>query len=305
MRPGAPLLCLALLSGAGCATAGGERGSTKRSGTAAGEALSLQFRWPEGFQARVTLVHREERSGTPSGSARATHRLVTERSGGAIRVLVREAEAEGDVPDLEANIRIAEALVQVVTRDGAYLRTEGLDQALQVLGTSDADSREVARAALERIAELDWELTAGAWAGRTLEAGRPLARQFAGSMPLLPGVPVLLEVEQTLLGSTPCDEGAAAECVELSWLGIPEKAARAAALRQLRGETDKGERPFEMEDVAARIEARLVAEPRTLVPHRLDISEELRITVRQPGSDAVDLVERSEDHYRFVVEQEL
>jgi len=302
MRPG-PLSCFALLA-AGCATAGSD--GVRPGPAVAGGAASLRFRWPEGFQARVTLVHREERPGSPAASARATHRLVTERAGGAIRVRVLETEAEGDVPDLEANVRIAEALVQVVTREGAYLRTEGLEKALEVLGTEGADSREVARGALARIAELDWEVTAGAWAGRTLAAGHPLLRQFPGSVPLLPAVPALLDVEQSYVGAVPCEEGAARECVELSWRGIPGEAARADALRQLRIEArDEGGSSPELEGVAARVEAHLVAEPGTLIPHRLDIAEELRITVRQPGGDAVDLVEHSEDHYRFAPEQEL
>jgi hypothetical protein len=298
--------CLWVLAATGCvATAGAHARTAETPPAAEGDVASLHFGWPEGFQARVTLVHREQRSDGRVATARATHRLVTERKGGAIRVLVREVEAEGDVPDLEANVQISEALVQVVSRDGAYLRTEGLEQALEILGAEDEATREVSRAALERISELDWELTAGAWTGRALAPGHPLSRQFSGSMPLLPGVPALLDVEQSLLGRAPCEEGAAAECVELSWRGVPVAAARAAALGKLRSEAGEGEHAIEVEGVDARVDARLVAEPGTLIPHRLDIAEELRITVRQPGGDAIELIDHSDDHYQFASEQEL
>jgi len=279
------------LAAAGCATAG------------AGQAL--RFDWPTGFEARVSLVHREERTGTPPASARATHRLVTERSGNAIRISVRDVEAVGDVPDLEANVRISEALVQVVAPDGRYLRTEGLDAALAILGAEEEEEREVSRRALERIAELDWEVTAGGWAGHTLSAGRRLTREYPGSVPLLPGVAATLDVEQVLLGPAPCQEGAAKdECVMLAWRGTPTAASRAEAVRRLaaQGATGEGTAPV---DLDGRVEARLVAEPGTLVPRRLDVEEELRIKVRQPGGDDVELFERSEDHYLFVPEQEL
>jgi len=299
MRPAAlAAVCLAAVSG--CATAGGARPPPP-----AEPATTLRFAWPDGFQARVTLVHREQRPDAPPASARASHRLVAERRGNAIRVSVRDVEAAGDVPDLEMNVRISEALVQVVAQDGTYLRTEGLDEALAILGAEEGEERGVSRRALERIAELDWELTAGGWAGRALEPGRPSTRQFPGSVPLLPGVPALLDVEQSLLAPAPCEEGgAASECVALSWRGTPTAAARAEALRRLRGEGGAGEGTA-LEDLDGRVEARLIAEPATLVPHRLDVEEELRIRVRHAGGDAVELVERSEDHYRFVTEQEL
>lgn len=302
MRALAPLALL-LLFAAGCATAGGARAG---GGPAPpGEAVSLQFGWPRGFEARVTLVHREQRLGGSPASARASHRLVTEQRGSLTRVLVRDVEAEGDVPDLEENVRISEALVQVISRDGTYARTDGLDEALEILSVRDAQAREVARAALDRIARLDWEVTAGAWAGRSLEAGRPLRRQFSGSIPLLPAAPALLDVAQAFLGRVSCEEGGVADCVALSWRGVPLEADRAAALKHLREENGEGDHTVDVEEVGGEVEARLVAEPSTLVPHRLDVTEELRLKVRQPGGDAIVLVERSEDHYEFLAEQEL
>ncbi len=150
-------------------------------------AVALAFAWPEGFQARVALEHRQQRGGDAPTGARLVYRLASEPVRGAIRVSTSETRAEGDAPDLEVNVRISEALRQVVGRDGSYLRTEGLEEAVAALEADDEEERATSRDALERIAALDWELLVGAWAGRTLQPGRPVARQLAGSFPLLPG----------------------------------------------------------------------------------------------------------------------
>jgi len=303
MRIAAAPLALALACALGCASPGAARtGGTP----SAGGATALTFAWPDGFGARVRFEHREQRSGSPPATARGTHRLATERAGQVLRVSVRDAEAEGDVPDLEVNLRVAEALVQVVGRDGSYLRTERVREAVELLGAEDEEAREVSRRALERIAALDWELTAGAWAGRTPTPGRVEAREYAGSLPLLPGVEARIEVEQTLVGPAPCVAGEAPpQCVELAWRGAPDRSSRAAAVARLRGEAGEGGSGVVLQDLDGSLEARLVAEPGTLVPHRLIVREELRLTVRQPGGDALENVERTEDRYEFAPEMEL
>ncbi|HTP52668.1 MAG TPA: hypothetical protein VMK42_18415 [Anaeromyxobacteraceae bacterium] len=297
MRIAAPFVALSLLLG--CATTKAEAGLP-----AGGAPVPLTFAWPDGFQARVTLEHREQRSGAPPAQARASHRLVAERRGKAIWVSVRGIEAEGDVPDLELNVRISEALIQVVSPAGAYLRTEGLENALEILGVGGDEARDVARGALDRISALDWEITAGGWAGRAFSPGRKVSGQFPGSVPLIPGVPALLEVEQSLLGPVPCEEGEeAARCVKLSWRGAPSQAARQGALERLHREA--GSEGPALEDLDGTVEATLVTEPATLVPHGLAVREELHLRVRQPGGDLLEVVERADDRYRFTPELEL
>ena len=101
MRIVAPPVALPLLAALGCVTpaAGPVAGATVHSASG-GAPVPMTFAWPDGFQARVTLEHRQERSGGPTATARATHQLVAERRGRVIRVFVRDVEAEGDVPDL-------------------------------------------------------------------------------------------------------------------------------------------------------------------------------------------------------------
>jgi len=301
-RPGSPAAREATSPAAEAGSGGAGAGAAVPA--AGGGPVRLTFAWPQDLQARVTLDHREQRSGE-TGFARFTHRMVVAPEGRALRVATRESEAEGNTPGLELNLAINEALDQIVTRAGAYLRTDGLDEAVELLGARDDEARIASRVALERIAALDWELLAGAWAGRSLRPGEPAAHQFQASVPLLPGVPALLDVELRLVGRVPCEEGdAEPRCVELAWRGVPGPGARAAAVERIRGAQEPGAAPLELEDLRATIEARLVAEPETLLPHRLRVAEELRLTVRQPGGDAEEVVDRADDRYRFAREVE-
>jgi hypothetical protein len=232
--------------------------------------------------------------------------MVVAPEGRGLRVSVRDAEAEGNTPGLELNVALNETLDQVVGRDGTYLRTEGLERAVELLGADDEESRASTRLALERIAALDWELLVGAWAGRSLRPGQPFSYQFPAAVPLLPGVAALLDVEGALAGRVPCEEGeVAARCVELTWRASPGPRARAAAVDRIQGSREDGAPPLALEGLQAAMEARLVAEPDTLLPHRLLVREELRLAVRQPGGDVEETVDRSEDRYRFARETEL
>jgi hypothetical protein len=267
--------------------------------------VRLTFAWPPDLRLRVALEHREWR-GREERRARYAHRVVVAPEGRWLRVSVRDAEAEGDTPGLELNLALNETLDQVVAADGSYVRTEGLERALELLGADDEESRATSRQALERVAELDWELLVGAWADRALRPGRPEPRAFPGAVPLLPSVPALLDVEATLAGRVACEEGeAAAACVELVWRASPGPRARAAAVERLLGSREAGAPPLDVEGLQASAEARLVTEPDTLVPHRLTVREELRLAVRQPGGDVEEVVDRSEDRYRFARETEL
>jgi hypothetical protein len=267
--------------------------------------VRLTFAWPPDLRLRVALDHREWR-GREERRARYAHRVVVAPEGRWLRVSVRDAEAEGDTPGLELNLALNETLDQVVAADGSYVRTEGLERALELLGADDEEARATSRQALERVAELDWELLVGAWADRALRPGRPEPRAFPGAVPLLPSVPALLDVEATLAGRVACEEGeAAAACVELVWRASPGPRARAAAVERLLGSREAGAPPLDVEGLQASAEARLVTEPDTLVPHRLTVREELRLAVRQPGGDVEEVVDRSEDRYRFARETEL
>jgi len=286
------------------ACAGPSRQATR--GAAGPGAVALRFAWPAGFQTRVLLRHESRRSGHPPAHAVVRHLIVAETRGEEIWIFNRETEGEGDEPGLDVNLRIGEAVIQVVAPDGTFLRAEGLDEALAFLpGAGDA-GREGARKALARMAAEDWELTAGAWQGRRLVEGDAVVKQVAGSVPLLPGLEAPLDVELLLQGRLPCEEGEAeARCVQLSYRAEPAPSEKPALLRRIRAAMASGTGDSEvplLEDVSASRAAALVAEPGTLVPHRLSVREDLTLRLRMPGGEVRELEERTRDEYLFAAE---
>ncbi len=198
----------------------------------------------------------------------------------------------------------------MVSRDGTFLRAEGLDEALAFLSAAGEADREKARKALAQMAAEDWELTTGTWAGRRLEEGATVReRHAASSVPLLPGLTAAAEVELLLQGRVPCEEGEAeARCVQLSYRAEPAASGKPALLEQVRAAMASGVGDSEvplLQDVSASRAATLVAEPGTLVPHRLSVREELTLRLRMPGGDLREVEERTRDEYGFARELEL
>jgi len=297
-RPAIALLALVACAGPSREAAGGP---------AAGPgAVTLRFAWPAGFQTRVLLRHESRRSGQPPSRAVVRHLITTEARGREIWIFNRETEGQGDEPGLEVNLHIGEAVIQVVAPDGTFLRAEGLDEALAFLPGADEAAREKARKALARMAAEDWELTTGAWQGRRLEEGATVGKRVEGSVPLLPGLVSAMDVELLLQGRVPCEEGEAeTRCVQLSYRAEPAASERPALLQQIRAALANGVGDSvvpSVEDFSASRSATLVAEPGTLVPHRLGVREDLTLRLRMPGGDVRELEERSRDEYRFAPE---
>jgi hypothetical protein len=275
-------------------------------GAAGPGAVALRFAWPAGFQTRVLLRHEARRSGRAPAHAVVRHLIVAETRGKEIWIFNRDTEGEGDEPGLDVNLRIGEAVIQVVAPDGTFLRAEGLDEALAFLPGADDAGREGARKALARLAAEDWELTAGAWQGRRLEEGAAVGKQVEGSVPLLPGLVAPLDVELLLQGRVPCEEGEAeARCVQLSYRAEPAASEKRALLRKMGAALANGMGDSEvpvLQDFSASRSATLVAEPDTLVPHRLSVREEMALRLRLPGGDLREVEERTRDEYRFAGE---
>lgn len=278
-----------------------------RETSAAGPAQSVLFRfaWPDGFRAQVSLRHESNRQGAPPSVAQVRQVLEVEARGKELWVFTRQAEGEGDDPDLAANLAIAEAIVQVVGRDGQYLRAEGVDKALDVLAShGDQRDREEARRTLERLSAEDWEASVGLWRGQKLELGKPRHRRVESSLPLIPGIPAVMDTEDGLEGLVPCREGETERrCAELTFRARAAPTGKADLLRRLAGGLPK-DGPAVV-DVAASSESTLVTDPRTLIPSRLTVRQELRIRLRMADGTEREVEERSLDEYRFTPEVEI
>ena len=267
----------------------------------AGEVVRLRFAWPTPFEARVSIQHEFVRTGQPPTGALIRHRLVAEPRGDELWILNRDTEGHGNEPDLELNLRVGEALAQVVGLDGAFRRAEGLDPAASLLAPDDEQRRVRVRESLARLVAQDWEVTVGAWRGQAFAEGELQRKEVAATLPLVPGVATRMAVELGMEGRVPCsDDETERRCVALFYRGLPAASDRAEALARL-GEAlrrDQGE--AELEDFGARLEVRLTTDPDTLVPRRMVVTEELRLRVRLPDGRVREVEERSRDEYRFV-----
>jgi hypothetical protein len=284
---------------------GGCAGSRRETAPGPVESVSFRFAWPDGFRAQVSLRHESHRQGAPPTIGLVRQVLEVEARGKELWVSTRQSEGEGDDPDLATNLAIAEAIVQVVGRDGRYLRAEGIDKALDILASQgDQRDREEARRTLRRLAAEDWEAAVGLWSGQRLELGKPRHRRIEASLPLIPGIPAAMDAEHGLEGLVPCDEGETQpRCAELTYRMRAAPTGKADLLRRLAAGLPKGEPA--VVDVAASSESILVTDPQSLIPRRLTVRQELRIRLRMADGTEKEVEERSLDEYRFAAEVEI
>lgn len=292
MRALAALLAAALAACAGPSRAGREGGQTDRA--------ALRFAWPDGLRLLVTVRHESWRAGRPPAGALIRHRVVVERRGEELWVMNRDVEGHGDEPDLDLNLRMGGALVQVVGLDGAYRRTEGLEAALAMLPAADEAERARVRETLDRVTGQDWETSVAAWRGLTLDAGAMRRKEVAASIPLIPGVAARMEVEYGLEALVPCgDEETERRCAALVYRGAPAASDRAATLERLGAIFQREDPAAVLEDFVGRLEITLLTDPATLLPRRMVTREELRMRVRLGDGRVREIEERSRDEYRF------
>lgn len=294
----APLvLLLATSTLSACAGAAG----AARGGQA--ETATFRFAWPDGLRLGVLMHHEGRRGERPPRGALVRHLVVVEGRGDELWVRNQDFQGQGTEEDLEQNLRIAEALVQVVGRDGRFLRAEGIDQGVAVVAPGSEEERNRLRDTMARAAAEDWDVTVGAWRGLTLAAGAMRRQEVAGSLPLVPAVPARLSLEYGLEAMVPCsDEDTARRCAALVYRGEPAPSEHAATLERLRQALRRGEGPLELEDFHARFETTLVTDPSTLIPHRMSTHQELRMRLRLPDGRVREVEERSEEEYRFAAE---
>ena len=292
----APLAFLAASALSACAGASGaSRGQA--------ETATFRFAWPEGLRLGVLLRHEARRADQPARGALVRHLVVVEGRGDELWIRNQDFQAHGDEEDLAQNLRIAEALVQVVGGDGVFRRAEGLDEGVAAVGPDTDEARARVRDTLARAAAEDWDATVGAWRGLTLAAGAVHRKEVAGSLPLVPAVATRISLEYGLEAMVPCGEDdTERRCAALVYRGEPAASDRAATARRLGEALRRGEGTVELADFRARFATTLVTDPATLVPRRMTSRQELRMRVRLPDGRVREVQERSEDEYRFEAE---
>ncbi len=263
------------------------------------ESVTLAFAWPEEFRAELLVRHESQQNAQPPVQAFARRTLSAARRDGELWISTYD-DRPGRTPEAGRAVRGSDALVQVVTPQGAFLRAELTDRALRLLESADRARREEMRRALVRAAAEDWEITVGAWAGRRLERDRPLHKTFQGSVPLLPIVQSLLDVEYVFDGRVPCaPDETERRCVALVYRGETASSDEAATLERIRSLAPVTTDEPVTEAFHGGFSITLVTEPDTLVPHRMVSRERLRLRVALPDGQVREVEETAEDEYVF------
>lgn len=239
MRSAASLGCLLLFLTAGAA--------------AAQESRSLEFAWPAGSEAAVTMTSSTSASvmgQTTSMEGEVAFRLRTEEDGGDFILRFSDYVFDGEEMETIVGGGDPEELTRVLSStqsdvrigaDGQFLglvdyagmrasmeallapQREALDA--QGMGgiLEDFVEATLSEEAMTGAAELQWNQMVGFWAGRTLSVGEPVVVPSEMAFPILATTPVNLDTELRLIGPADCPErSGASRCIELASSAAPD-----------------------------------------------------------------------------------
>jgi hypothetical protein len=309
----AALLSLALLPL--CAAAQEEPADTVR----------LRFGWTAGMRADVEYEHVRVRSvGGERDSTRMASVYRLEVDPHAEGLTVRYADMRWtELPRIEGPAgQFFDALGRtssggkarmVVSRDGEFLRAEGMEEVAQelrraaepMMAEMQGEGLEVFRDMMAGIlseegmaaaAANEWSSLVEAWIGADMEVRAVYEEPDSLQVPFFPGVVMPVQVLIQMLGQAPCDEaGDDAACVEIFTTSVPdEEAFRQAVGGFLR---QAGLSEAEMEELLAQLQVEtlvtLVTEPGTLRPWLLETTRTVS------GGEDAPLGQVETETYRF------
>ncbi|MEJ2540053.1 MAG: hypothetical protein P8188_08805 [Gemmatimonadota bacterium] len=287
--------------------------------TTGAETVTLTFGWPAGLSARVERESARTtfaEDGPVQVTVRMAHRMDVEQDPRGRLVTYTDFQVdpiEGIAPGEQALVQRLTASLPgyVVSEDGELVGVTGLeelragmrtwlDSLIQAETSSLEEAAQAARflmpitdqalseEALLASVSQEWTMLVDAWTGREMELGRTEVIDTEEALPI-PGAPVVpYRYELSAIARVPCRDGDEdAGCVQLSLVSFPDPETLSEALGSFVTEMAEqmGTAPGQMryEEVDARAEITLVAEPATLIPHALTVTERSRITVVVDG----------------------
>lgn len=278
---------------------------------AGAERVALRFAWPEGFTARVVGAESRVLSSDDREDAtrsELSYRVRIEPSGDGARIRYEEFALPGadsgalvplrGVPGLE---NLADALRPsfVVGPNGRFLGTPDLDDTVAAVNR-ELDALHAGSGGLpsgapalptrfsaelfRRHAPVEWWPMVEMWAGREIHLGGRYTLDLTTRMPLLDGATLRMDGDLAVSGRRSCGDGGPPRCIEL----VLETRPDPLELIPLLGETGSrkegaaGSAPVTVTKLDLRETVRLLTEPETLVPRRLETRQRALVTVRLP-----------------------
>lgn len=288
------------------------------------ERLALRFAWPDGFAARVRGTETTE-IGSPAAQetqrSDLDYRIRVERSAGTARIRYEDfafPDRDGGalvrlaaVPGLEA---LAAALRPSfeVDADGRFTGMPELEDDVAAI------NRELSRLAVQgealpagapelptrfsaelfrRHAPAEWFPLVEMWSGREVEPGGRYALDLVTRMPLLDGAPIRMKGELRVSERVACEgETGAPRCVELVLETREDPLDLLPLLGRTAAQSPDGSPAVTVAAIELRETVRLVTEPETLRPLRLETQRRARLSLRLPdGRLRTDTLDRGTD----------
>lgn len=141
---------------------------------------------------------------------------------------------------------------------------------------------------LTAITANEWNVAVGGWAGAEMEVGGAFELSTEGSFPLIPGASIPMVTTYSAPKRVPCEEGeAVARCVVLKLISRYDEASIEALLQQF----VEGLAPDDIVtprfgDFQSETGARIVTDPSTLLPYRVETYKDFVVTISAPEEEA-------------------
>jgi hypothetical protein len=256
------------------------------------DVVSFRFGWPDGMKATVDYQRSKIRDGQAPASLALEGRLTAETAGELVRVGFRDWTGPGaNDPILVATGHVW----TVVSREGAFVRVEGIEPALKAISATFSGVEGAAREPLQRLEKMlptlltkeaneTWSMLVQFWHGNDLEVGTDYESDSEVPVTVLPGETLRLHATIRVERRLACPGGAGA-CVEVRMRSRPdagdvERVAK-RLVRELGGPVAQIEQM--LGEMSTTTEVILVTDPARLVPHRL---EKIRTMTVRPGAGA-------------------
>lgn len=265
-------------------------------GVCAAPPVTLRFAWPEQVSAEVRALDLTESSNDDGsapmrGESQQELRMesVPDETGHAVRFVVvgqNRSRSQGFAPDL-GGVRP----VVVLSADGSVQRVWGADRMLARMmelvrdGQLDEDSRVHIEPNLTAEAQLataqsHWNWITHVWNGRQMRCGEPVRER--ARIPAIGLSAGALDADVTLLYEEQgeCPDTPERTCVTLRAVQEADPTQVAAALRLRLGNS-----PGQLRGGAITRTVSVIAEPNTLLPHRVIFEEQQRLDWIDPRGD--------------------
>lgn len=294
----------------------------------AADPVKLDFGWPAGLRARVTVeAERTRGSGAERKTTAATTHYEIVASPLPDGLLITPAQVSLDAgsavsPAEQAQLEMAMLAglpPYVVGAKGDFLRIQDVAKVrdeirqlvLKMLPPSpDQDARARAEKVLEQVTseavltaqqEGEWNLIVGYWIGASLDIGAPYATSYHMAIPIVPGATARWDSRFQLLRLVPCErQGQAHTCAELELVNTPDRADVTQAIGRFVANAMPNAQG-QLEDMELEQRLRLSTEVPDLIPHHYEFTKTVKVKGIEKGEKKVTeqvQVQRVDFEYR-------